>query len=100
MGNQQVVPRTRKVAGTTAKFRPSPITSQARTYGYNAQCCLWRRLTYEPVPIEQVDVEVNIVHSLAEITVKQVYSNNATSPIECTYVKMLPKSGTLNASLL
>jgi hypothetical protein len=87
MGNQPLTPRVRKAPGTTSKFRPSPRVSQARTYGYGNHCLLWNRASFEPIPIEQVDVEVNIVHSLAEVTVKQRYRNDTASPIECTCVK-------------
>jgi hypothetical protein len=89
MGNQPTTPRVRKTPGTTVKYRPSPRATQARTYGYHACCVMRHRISYEPIPIESVDVSVNIVHSLAEITVKQLYHNDSTSPIECMYVNSL-----------
>jgi len=87
MGNQPVTPRVRKSHGAAAKYRPSPQASKARTYGYGAGCCLHRRVTFEPIPIEKVDVSVNVVHSLAEVTVTQLYVNDSSSPMECTYVQ-------------
>ena len=89
MGNQPLTPRVRKAPGTTVKFRPSPQLSLARTYGCHHHLVLQNRVSFEPIPIEKVDVEVNIVHSLAEVTVKQRYRNDTTAPIECTYVKVV-----------
>lgn len=87
MGNQPVTPRVRKAPGATAKYRPSPQASKARTYGCGVGCYLHRRTTFEPIPIEKVDVSVNVVHSLVEITVMQLYHNDSTSPMECTCVQ-------------
>jgi hypothetical protein len=59
--------------------------TQARTYGTHAFCILRNRTTFEPIPIQSVDVAVNVVHTLAEITVKQLYHNATVSPLECIF---------------
>ena len=86
MGNQPVTQRTRKAPGALVKYRPSAQASQAQIFGYNSHCRLYRRATYEPIPVQRVDVSVHILHTMAQVTVKQVYLNTSPSPMECTYV--------------
>lgn len=89
MGNQPVTQRTRKAPGSLVKYRPSPQATQAQVMGYHSCCRLYRRVTYESIPIQRVDVNVQILQNMAQIMVKQVYLNTTPSPMECTYVNPL-----------
>lgn len=87
MGNQPTTPLLEQALGGSAKYRTPQKVTLARTPVFSAFCSMHQQNSPEPFVASRVAVSVNVVYTLAEITVVQTYHNHSDSTIDGVYVK-------------